>query len=171
MAKNKDAPTSKDPAQPDLEAKVDAMMDASTANNNPIDIFEDSSSPIDTVATAPLLPSDKRKTVVEQELPSQDEPVPVDESQPKDDITIEPLAIDTPQTDAAIDDIVAQEADQVLAAQDAGVEVAQAEAEPPKEPSKKGHPVLWFLVFFMVLLIMLTVLVLTSPGLSLPFDL
>lgn len=91
-----------------------------------------------------------------------------------DDIAVPPVNIDTPESDAAIDDIIAQEADQVLAAEDAGIRAARQNAEAGYEPPKKphGHPIFWFLILLIVIIAFLTFYVLTSPGLELqsPFS-
>lgn len=87
------------------------------------------------------------------------------------EIEIGSVNIDTPESDAAIDDIVAEEADKVLAAEDAGLRAAerQAQAHVVEPPAKNGHPIFWFLIFILVTLAFLTLYVMTSPGLELPF--
>lgn len=89
-----------------------------------------------------------------------------------DDVPVGPLALDTPQTDAAIDDIVAQEADQVLAAEDAGIRLAndEAEANAAEPVERHGHPVFWFVVALLVVLALIFAYVLMQPGLNLPFS-
>lgn len=89
----------------------------------------------------------------------------------QDDVTIKPVNLDTPESDAAIDDIVAHEADEVLAAQDAGIEAAQARADSATvEPEKHGHPIFWFMILFLVVIAVIAFVVLTNPGLELPFS-
>ena len=79
--------------------------------------------------------------------------------------------IDSPETDAAIDDIVAQEGDHALAAEDAGVAQAYqlVEDEADGTEKKRGHPVFWTIIFILVLIALLAAHVLTTPGLELPF--
>ncbi|CAN5184766.1 hypothetical protein BH09PAT3_BH09PAT3_1590 [soil metagenome] len=158
MAKDKNSTTTENNPTDVLEASVDAMMDPRAAKREtapPLDIFADeqpAAAPVEVVADTPDdIPEESIET-------------------PGEDIVVEPLAIDTPQSDAAIDDIVAQEADQVLAAQDAGIEAAQAEAEPYTEvPPKHGHPIFWFMIVLLVVIAITAAYVLTSPGLSVPF--
>lgn len=90
---------------------------------------------------------------------------------PGGDVVVKPAQLDTPESDAAIDDIVAKEADEALAAQDAGIAAAQDQAEgQTAEPEKRGHPVFWFIIVLLVVLIGVAAYVLTSPGLELPFS-
>lgn len=178
-----------------LEAKVDAMMDpnavkpaaelesapATEAAMPALDIFAGTEAPINEVMPgAPTLPGKTAKKVEPVTEPAIEPAPPVVElelSQPvtdtpvTDDVVVKPLQIDTPKTDQAIDDIVAQEADQVLAAQDAGLQLAAAEAEAtaPKEPTKHGHPIFWFIVVLLIIIAAFTAYVLVSPDAKLPF--
>lgn len=88
-----------------------------------------------------------------------------------DDVVVEPLDIDNPQTDKAIDDIVAQEADQVLAAEDAGLQSAreQADAAAADDSEPHGHPIFWFFVALLVIIAAVAAYILMQPGLELPF--
>lgn len=87
------------------------------------------------------------------------------------EIAIEPINLDTPESDAAIADIVAQEADQVLAAEDAGISAAQQDADTaPPEAEKHGHPIFWFVVVLLVILAAIAAYVLMNPDLDLPFS-
>lgn len=86
-----------------------------------------------------------------------------------DDVAVTPAQLDTPESDAAVDAIVAEEADQVLAAQDAGIAAEQDSAEPVEE-EKHGHPVFWFIIVFFVVLAMIFAYVLMNPDLNLPFS-
>jgi hypothetical protein len=109
------------------------------------------------------------------ELPSKAAPktnntaVGISETGATDDIVIAPASIDTPESDAAIDAIVAQEADQILAAQDTDI-AAAANAEPTDSDEKHGHPVFWFVITFLVVLALIFAYVLTNPDLDLPFS-
>jgi hypothetical protein len=135
------------------EEKVDAMMAVDPANSSdPSGSAEDPTTP-----------------TTEPEL---SEPPKTTQTSPSDDVQVDPLAIDTPQTDAAIDDIVAQEADQVLAAEDAGIKLANdaAEADVSELAEPHGHPVFWFIVVLLVVLALVFAYVLLQPGLSLPFS-
>jgi hypothetical protein len=90
---------------------------------------------------------------------------------PAEAVVIPPLDIDTPQSDAAIDDIVAAEADTVLAAHDASIEAAEADAEPLEDESQHTrHPIFWFMITLVAVLAMLIFYVLLQPGLQLPFS-
>ena len=73
--------------------------------------------------------------------------------------------LDTSQSDAAIDDIVAQDADNLLAAEDANL-AAQIEDlnDDPERP--RGHPIFWFVVAFFAILALFGGYLLLSPGLS-----
>lgn len=117
---------------------------------------------------APALPSDPAATPAAADLAT----ASVETAHASGDgVAVEPAQLDTPESDAAIDDIVAKEADEVLAAQDAGIAAAQDQAEgQTAEPEKHGHPVFWFIIVLLVVLIGVAVYVLTSPGLELPFS-
>lgn len=153
-----------------LEARVDAMMDPSA---EPVPATP--SVPDSTPATAPPLKgSPKPQPTVEVPLPELTLPQQLDdiavttETAPPADITIEPVALDTPDSDAAIDDIVAQEADEVLAAEDAGL-AAQSQDDAIDEPQKHGHPIFWFIVFMLVILVVIAGVMLVNPNIDLPF--
>jgi hypothetical protein len=157
----------------ELEQHVDAMMAADPVTPPPLDIFAGTDAPSE-ATSAPTLPG--RHHVVKAQppetpslTPKQSQPEPVEDS--KDDVVVPPLTIDTTQSDEAIDDIVAKEADQVLAAQDAGITLANDEAEQsaPDEPEQTGHPVFWFIVALLAIISVLGMILLTSPGLELPF--
>ena len=76
--------------------------------------------------------------------------------------------LDTPQSDAAIADIVAQDADELLAAEDnATAELAEDSAT--DEPVEHGHPIFWTIIALLVILALFFMYVLLTPGLSLPF--
>jgi len=169
MAKQKSEPQTTPSPQQLVEAKVDRMMDISPAPSDaqPLDIFAGQGAP-----TLPGKPT-HHKSVPEVITPTATETVVKVETQLDTsnvvltEPEIGPLNIDTPQTDAAIQDIVTQEADEVLAAQDAGIEAAVADADTvPEEPAPRGHPVFWFIMFVLVVLIILGGIMLTSPGLS-----
>jgi hypothetical protein len=87
-----------------------------------------------------------------------------------DDVAIPNSGLDTPESDAAIDAIVADEADQILAAQDAGVETAQEDAMPNDDQEKHGHPVFWFVVVLLVVLAVIAAYVLMNPDINVPFS-
>lgn len=115
----------------------------------------------DQPSTAPPLPGKSRPA-------AQDTSEPITATSP--DVAVPPAKLDTPQTDAAIDDIVAHEADEVLAVQDASTEAAaEAVADEPK-PKRHGHPVFWFIIFALALFAVLAAVILTNPGLELPFS-
>lgn len=172
MVKQKQTP--EEQTKQELEARVDAMMDvnADGIKDKPLDIFAGQSSPVDSVPGAPPMP----KSVKPESEPDQT-PEPVVTPQvvdvpESDEIQIPTDNLDTPQSDEAIKDIVAQEADEVLAAQDAGIEReldAVNTAETP--PAKHGHPIFWFIITLLVILIGAAAYVVTSPGLTLPFGL
>lgn len=128
--------STKDP----VEARVDLMMDVRPS--------------------APLVPG--ARTVHEPVAAVVQAPAVT----PDATITVQPLAIDTPDSDAAIEDIVAQEADEVLAAQDAGVLAASQSSQPDEPERLQGHPFFWFFIILLVILIAVASLIVTSPGLS-----
>ena len=162
----------------DIEARIDAMMDINSdgiTDPKPIDIFAGQKAPVDETPGAPPVPGvrpHKSDTKV-VDKPVAVAPTPVKEPE-VDDVKVTDMHLDTPQTDEAIDDIVAQEADTVLAAQDAGIEQAVLAADSVEsEPTQKsgGHPIFWFFIVLLVIVAAATAYVLTSPGLDLPFDL
>lgn len=165
MPKNKDHTEPLQTTEELLEARVDAMMDVkaekpATESTPALNIFADAA------PGAPLLTQPVAEAEV-AEAPDEQQTAPpsfVDE-QP-----LEPAELDTEQSDAAIDDIVAQEADQVLAAEDAGILAAQASAEDATQPPQKhGHPIFWFGILLLVAIAVIAAVMLTSPGLNLPF--
>lgn len=83
-------------------------------------------------------------------------------------IIVRPINIDTSTSDAAIDDIVAQEADQVLAAEDAGLTERQLFAQTQAKKRRRGHPVFWFLILLLVILAVISAVALTNPNVQLP---
>lgn len=89
------------------------------------------------------------------------------QGQSGDTVQVPPLAIDDPRSDAAIDDIVAQEADEVLAAEDAKT-ADEAEQAVPAEPVSRphGHPIFWFVIAFLAILALVGGFLLLQPGLS-----
>lgn len=91
-------------------------------------------------------------------------------SKSADSIVIPKASLDTPESDAAIDAIVAEEADQILAAQDAGIEAAQADAAPTEDEEKHGHPVFWFIITLLVAVAAIFAYLLMNPDLNLPFS-
>ncbi len=114
---------------------------------------------------APTLPTKQAEVLVQSTAPTG----PAVSS--SDDVGIQPVNLDTPESDAAIDDIVAKEADEVLAAQDASVAAAESEVESQAtEPEKHGHPIFWFIIVLLVVVIAITAYVLMNPGLELPFS-
>lgn len=151
MANKKDTPK-----VDDVEARVTAMMDM------------DSSEPL----VPPPLPEAPKKTTKATSItvtepdsePLAAEPV-TEPSAETDDVVVTPIAIDTPESDEAIADIVAEEADTVLAAEDAGIEATQTAVEPnATEPRKHGHPVLWFIIAVLVMVAGLTAYLLLNPS-------
>lgn len=113
----------------------------------------------------PALPSKRAKSADDAVAPA----AVTDDAAASNDIAIEQVKLDTPETDAAIDDIVAKEADEVLAAQDAGIAAAAAQTAEP-QPEKYGHPIFWFIILVLVIVAALTTYVLMNPGLELPFS-
>jgi len=96
--------------------------------------------------------------------------IPITDSQETlNDVPLERVSLDTPESDAAIDDIVAHEADQVLAAEDAGVRLAQLEGDESEPPTRSGHPIFWFIILLLVVVAIVSAYVVTTPGLELPF--
>lgn len=86
------------------------------------------------------------------------------------DIIIPEGDLDTPESDAAIDEIVTEEADQILAAQDNGIDAEQADTEPDNNQEKHGHPIFWFIILLLVVLAAIFAYVLMNPDLDLPFS-
>lgn len=169
MAAKKDTShTSNDIEQ--LEAKIDAMMDvavnAQTDEDQTKEVVESNA-----IASAPELPQELKVTSRKAKSSATKQ---VEEDAVADDVAVAPIELDTPESDAAIDDIIAQEADQVLAAEDAGIRAARNDAEESYEPAAEshGHPFFWFLIVLIVVIAFLTFYVLTSPGLELqlPFS-
>jgi hypothetical protein len=83
------------------------------------------------------------------------------------------MALDDSTSDAAIDDIVAQEGDEVLAAEDAGLAHAaqsspevETEATPSKTPGRKHHTFFWFLVILLVIVAAISATLLVDPNIS-----
>ena len=180
MAKNNTKNTS-DP-QDEVEARVDAMMDtraeakteavdeSTKAELPPLDIFAAQAGP--PPLSEELLKTEKSDTPHEVEQTVEPHEIQEEPSEPvPDTLAVKPLNIDTPQSDAAIDDIVAQEADEVLAAEDAGLaaEVDATEAA-EAEPQKKGHPFFWFIILLLVMLAVIAAVLVTNPNLELPFS-
>lgn len=91
-------------------------------------------------------------------------------SKNSDGIIIPKASLDTPESDAAIDAIVAEEADQILAAQDAGIEAVQADSGPTDDEVKHGHPVFWFMIVLIVAVAAIFAYLLMNPDLDLPFS-
>lgn len=126
-----------------LEQRVDSMMSGATVPGAPA-LPKRSVDPVTPAAT--IAPS----TVIRVKEPT---------------ASVDEVSLDTPESDAAIDDIVAQEADQVLAAEDAGILANQdIDSEPA---SRKGHPIFWFIILLLVIIAAITAFILTSPGLEL----
>lgn len=175
-----------DTQKTELETKVDAMMSiedaaqseqVTTAADKPgIDIFDGNPAPLEapsdaSVSTsgAPLLPhSHKTKPLETVDLQPLQSPQPASATQTTDDVTVTPLTLDSKESDEAIQDIIAKEADETLAAQDAGIQVANDEVANAvlDEPKSKGHPVIWFVVFVTCLVIVLLAFLLLSPDLA-----
>lgn len=145
-----------------FEVAVDTARDA-TSEELPVN-----ATAITPAVSAPELPKDLRVSSRPASSKKQ-ATVPASEHPENNDIVVPTTDLDTPESNAAIDDIVAQEADQVLAAEDAGIRAAQQDAvseyQPPKEPH--GHPIFWFLIVLLVIIAGLTFYVMTRPGLEL----
>lgn len=164
-----------------IEAQVDAMMDVAsadtkTSNGDPIE--EPQSPTTATVASAPLVTEEQAKELAVSEkhhsrvvhTKSEVAEETVIEALPSEDVSLQDF--DTPQTDDAIKDIVAQEADIVLAAEDAGIAQAYEHAEDyevAEEDAKSSHPVFWFFVTLLVIIIAVLSVLLFFPNVSLPF--
>lgn len=179
--------------QAELEARVSRMMDIDEASEPAASKQAKSEKPVEAVVdqsvaevqTAPVLNPDKPLDIfANNESPIEDEsvsdkvdlaskiyPTPKSDKSAPQDLEIAPLSIDTPQTDSAIDSIVAQEADQVLAAEDAGIKLAnvEAEAKVPEEVVKKGHPIFWWFVTLLAIIALAAAYVLMAPNHDLPF--
>lgn len=170
-----------DSAENQLEAKVDQMMDVNAepaaepvkaGTPPPLDIFDGNATPSTVeISGPPVLPNVKAKevaTVVETKEPA---PAPEPAAAIEAGIEIPPISIDTPDSDAAIADIVAQEADQALAAEDAGIRAAEAASEEVVvDDQKHGHPIFWFIILLLVVVAVFAVFVLTNPDFELPFS-
>ena len=178
-------PKKDQPQKSEVEARVDAMMDvnsdgivdteSSATQNEPIDIFAGAEPPVDIAPSAPPLPTGRQPKVAEPVQETVVAPVqtPVAAEPVVDDVKVPEVELDTPQTSEAIDDIVAQEADEVLAAQDAGIEreLEASEATDIQPAKHSGHPVFWLIIALLVAIAAAAAYILTSPGLSLPFGL
>lgn len=194
----KDQPE-KDAIEARVDAMMDINADGITDQkqppaSQPIDIFAGTASPVDDTPGAPPVPgarhtkarSSKPEALKQPAsqptlLPAETEEPPATVADPAplpaapelplaDDVKVDNIELDTPQTDEAISDIVAQEADEVLAAQDAGLERAIETADdttPP--PTKAGHPFFWFFIALLAAIAAAAAYVLTRPGLTLPF--
>jgi hypothetical protein len=143
MAK-KQATNSELTAQQLLEARVDAMMD-----------------PRPDPKAKPVVPAESATVEAEPDQPG---PPPLD-------IFVETNVnaddnLDDAKSDAAIDDIVAQEGDEVLAAEDAGL--ASAEAASPElvdaAATKKHHPIFWFIILLLVILAVVSAVALSASS-------
>lgn len=179
MAHSKDSTNSDTVAASALEAKVHDMMDVEKERSSvvmpdtaaagtslpPLDIFN-SDAP-----GAPAIVGKPKPTKVASIPDETIEPLQVTapEETPTTAIPATELQspnLDTPQSDAAIDDIVAQEADEVLAAEDAGIAAAELNTqEVESSPQKHGHPIFWFFVLLLVIIAVLTSLVFVRPDL------
>ena len=154
-----------------LEQRVDAMMSVTepkvdTSVKSPqlqiaptdedpklpsLDIFAGTTNPVNAAVTsAPPLPGSKVKSEPATAV-SVAEPAAVVQPEPMVEPVVEPVtnnSLDTPDTDAAIDDIVAQEADAVLAAEDAGLAAQQLpDHDIDDEDTENSHPVFWFFIY------------------------
>lgn len=170
MAKKEDSNQPLTPEQ-ELEARVDAMMApdrpdqpaiaqpksntqapaAGTADDQdlpPLDIF---TSP----ATAPDVPDhlleDIENTIDEAAA----------EKEPGETVPPE-VSLDDPTSDAAVDEIVAEEGDTVLATEDAALEENQAETEPV--PEKGRHPIFWAIIFILAVAAVVAAYLLVTGG-------
>lgn len=158
-----------------IEAQVDAMMDvASESSAEPQPKQESATS---TVSSAPPVTKEQAKQLAAVEkthhaTPHKEAIKPaVVETAPIEEAPVNLKDLDTPQTDAAIKDIVAQEADIVLAAEDAGIAQAYevVEEQPEPEESSSGHPIFWFFVTLLVVVIAVLTILLFFPNVSVPF--
>lgn len=161
----------------DLEARVDAMMDVNAdgiTDSQPIDIFAGQMPEAPGAPPVPGVRVHKPAPInaIAGEPTVATNPV-VSEEPLTDDVKVPNVEIDTPQTDEAIADIVAQEADEVLAAQDAGIEraIETADNTDTVPAQKHGHPIFWFVILLLVIVAAAAAFVLTRPGLKLPFGL
>ena len=177
-----------------VEKRVDAMMDPrandqiETPGNVIAPAAETTLPPLDIYAqptgAPPLAAELSKDTQPHEEKP--DEPTPLTSAPPAveertsetvedslpTEITIKPLDIDTPQSDDAIADIVAQEADAVLAAEDANIadDAESLQAVESDQSARHGHPIFWFIVFILAVLCIAVGIMLMNPNLSLPFS-
>jgi hypothetical protein len=156
------------PLTPDqqLEARVDAMMAPDRPDQPVVKVSENKAEanadpnlpPLDIFAnptTAPEVPDHLLEDIESTIDEAADEKAPGD--------TVPPQAnLDDPTTDAAVDDIVAQESDTVLANEDAATEAMQDEAEP--EPRKGRHPIFWTIVFLLAVAAIISAYVLITGG-------
>ncbi len=172
MAKSKKNDDTPRTAQELLEARVDAMMDPKVEAPPPapaVPEVEPASAPILQTKPKPQpQPAPEPTKEPELTLPQNLEDIVVTTEEPAE-ITVDPAQLDTPQSDEAIDDIVAQEADEVLAAEDAGLAQAQSEAA-KLEPQKHGHPIFWFIILVLVILVIIAGVALVNPNIRLPFS-
>jgi hypothetical protein len=167
-----------------LEAKVDAMMDVSTEQQTapapvaqkpepaktkdelpPLDIFSDPS-------TAPDVPKDLLKQLDKSDISEEDDKTQVSEKPAiQIDVSVEKAdpSLDDAVSDAAIDDIVAQESDTTLANEDTERAEAAAVTEPvEKVPKIHHHPIFWTIIFLIALVAMISAYWLITGGSNLP---
>jgi hypothetical protein len=153
-------------------AEVEVSKKKKVKKTEPLDIFKNQGAP-------PLpdeLKLDEPEVVIDATSGHTIQPVGVGKTEDpgsSSDELAAPLDGDTAQGNAAIEDIVTQEADEVLAAQDAGIQAANFDAERREvaEVQPKGHPLTWFVVFVLVVLIAIAAVVVMSPGLTPSFNL
>jgi len=171
-------------SQQQLEAKVDAMMDVSTEQQvaatpvaqkpeptitkdelPPLDIFSDPS-------TAPDVPKDLLKQLDKSDVAEEDNETRVSQQPVTEiDMQVEKTgpSLDDPVSDAAIDDIVAQESDTTLANEDTERAEAAAVTEPVEKVSKiHHHPIFWTIIFLICLVAIVTGYLLVTGGNNLP---
>lgn len=122
MANKKETNTSQNGVDPDLEKKVDELMSVELPDHSE---SLDEQAPVESTAPdgAPLLPSEKLPDFGKKEEPAKPvlsqlapiEPIPKAPQEPIQDSS----ELEDPATNKAVDDILAEESNQLLAAEDA----------------------------------------------------
>jgi hypothetical protein len=155
LAEEADKTAMKTAAEPKSEvAEVAASINENLAKSLSAE------APKTAAATAPVLPGAKpaqakEEKPVEAEMQPAEEPIEAIDDEPVSDELKPPSEYDDPATNEAVDEIASKESDLVIAVEDA----KRQRQNPPAEPTaSRGHPLFWFSVLFLGILLSLLAL-------------